>query len=97
MVTAHCDHEANILEILMLIHNVSHIMSYLCIQAARGGNIEIIKILLDHGADIDARTEWGEGHSTLRVAMQFHDQESDIVQFLKLKGAQSIIPYPDEL
>jgi prolyl 4-hydroxylase len=66
-------------------------------QAARAGNVEIIKILLDHGADIDARTEWGEGISTLRVAMQFHPQESPIVEFLKHKGAQSIIPYPDEL
>ncbi|KAL7512136.1 hypothetical protein ACHAXN_009306 [Cyclotella atomus] len=66
-------------------------------EAARAGNIDIIKILLDHGADIDARTEWGEGISTLRVAMQFHEQESPIVEFLKLKGAQSIIPYPDEL
>lgn len=59
--------------------------------------MEIIKILLDHGADIDARTEWGEGHSVLRVAMQFHEQDSGIVKFLEQKGAQSIIPYPDEL
>jgi len=66
-------------------------------EAARAGNIEIIKILLDHGADIDARTEWGEGHSVLRVAMQFHEQDSGIVKFLEQKGAQSIIPYPDEL
>jgi hypothetical protein len=29
--------------------------------------------------------------------MQFHDEESKIVEFLKLKGAQNIIPYPDEL
>jgi ankyrin repeat protein len=72
-------------------------MHYHYFQAARAGNIEIIKILLDHGANIDARTEWGDGHSTLRVAMQFHDEGSPIVQFLKLKGAQSIIPYPDEL
>jgi ankyrin repeat protein len=66
-------------------------------KAARSGNIEIIKILLDHGADIDARTNWGEGHSTLNLAMQYHDEDSRIVEFLKLKGAQNIIPYPDEL
>jgi prolyl 4-hydroxylase len=38
-------------------------------EAARSGNVEIIKILLDHGADIDARTDYGEGHSTLNIAL----------------------------
>jgi prolyl 4-hydroxylase len=65
-------------------------------EAARSGNVEIIKILLDHGADINARTDFGEGHSTLNIALGYHDPSSEIVEFFAGRGARALSP-GDEL
>ncbi len=65
-------------------------------EAARSGHVEIVQILIEHGADVDSRTEWGEGHSVLNIATQYHEEDSSIIQYLLSLGAMNIIPWPEE-
>lgn len=53
-------------------------------EAVRAGNIPILKLILDHGADIYARTgKTGRGKSALELAHDFHNSNSQVVQVLK--------------
>lgn len=56
-------------------------------EAAREGNKEIIKVLVEHGVSINDRTDWGEGQSVLNVAYDHHEEDSEFILFLKLFGA----------
>lgn len=57
-------------------------------QAARSGHKEIIEILTDHGADINERTDWGNGQSVLDIAYDNHDEDSDFIKWLIEMGAE---------
>lgn len=59
-------------------------------QAARGGHVEIIQALVDHGVDINERTNFGKGESVLHLAYGFHDEDHPIIEFLLSLGAEDI-------
>ena len=66
-------------------------------EAVRSGNVDTVKVLLDHGADINARTKQGDGRgaaggSTLWWALQFFEEGHEMVQLLKTKGAKNFPP-----
>ena len=61
-------------------------------EAARGGHKEVLEFLIDNGADIDARTHWGEGTSPLNIALQVHSDDHPVSEFLQGLGALDLGP-----
>jgi len=61
-------------------------------EAARGGHTEVVKILVKHKVDKDARTNNGDGGSALWLAESLHGEDHPVVTFLKKVGALSIGP-----
>jgi len=61
-------------------------------EAARGGHLDTVAFLLDHGADLNARTHKGSGVSPLKIAREAHGDDHILVQFLKDLGAQEFGP-----
>ncbi|KAL7535344.1 hypothetical protein ACHAXR_006433 [Thalassiosira sp. AJA248-18] len=64
-------------------------------EAARSGHKDIIKMFVEHGVDINERTDWGEGQSVLNVAYDHHEEDSEFIFFLQLFGAKDL-DYSDE-
>ena len=58
------------------------------LQAARSGHQHIIEILIKNGADINERTDWGDGQSVLDVAYDSHDEDSSFIKWLIEMGAE---------
>lgn len=50
--------------------------------AAKGGNLEIVRFLLERGADVNARNEYGK--TALRLAAL--DHRDDVVDYLQQCG-----------
>ena len=66
-------------------------------EAVRSGDLESVKILLDHGADLNARTRQSgrgaNGGTPLWWAHMFHEKEHAIIRdFLKSQGAKNAGP-----
>lgn len=61
-------------------------------EAARGGHREAIELLLEHGADINDRTNFGEGHTPLRLVVSEHGADHPLVSFLRGLGALDVGP-----
>jgi hypothetical protein len=59
-------------------------------EAVRAGDVEIVKFLLENGADVNARTEKdGKGATALNWALHYHDEEHPVVVLLKENGAKN--------
>jgi prolyl 4-hydroxylase len=64
-------------------------------EAARSGQTEVVKILLAHGENKDARTgHSSKGESVLNLALAHLDEDHDLVQYLRSIGASD---YEQEL
>ena len=67
-------------------------------EAVREGDLDVIALLLERGADVNARTgAQGEGGSALYLAMEHHredgeDEESEVEIFLKKHNAKLVEP-----
>src|SRR5262245_21017200 len=61
--------------------------------AARRRRVAAVKILLDHGADIDAKTAGGKTAYAHAVRRGFHD----VTEVLRLHGASTLLSEPDRL
>lgn len=61
-------------------------------EGARGGHEEVVKLLLRHGADMNARTNEGVGGTPLWLAEREHGSDHAVVKFLRSIGAESIGP-----
>jgi len=59
-------------------------------EASRGGHIEIIKLLVDNGADVNATTRGGE--SALLLIKNNHGVDSPLYEFLASVGAAEVGP-----
>lgn len=62
-------------------------------EAARAGHLEVVQTLLEHGANVDARTgRQQDGGSVLYWAKQFLGSEHAVVTYLEKLGAIDIGP-----
>jgi hypothetical protein len=66
-------------------------------EAVRSGNLEVIELLLERGADINQRVgRRGEGGTALYLAKEYHreneDEESEVEAFLKKYNARLVEP-----
>lgn len=66
-------------------------------EAVRKGILENVKLLVDHGADINARTKGKEagasGGTPLWWAKELHKPDHKVIEFLKAHGAKNIAPH----
>ena len=59
-------------------------------EGARGGYIDVVKFLVENGADVNGTTS--NGGSTLWWAKQVHGTDHEVVQFLEEMGAIDVGP-----
>mmetsp|Transcript_26214 Transcript_26214/g.46232 ORF Transcript_26214/g.46232 Transcript_26214/m.46232 type:complete len:441 (-) Transcript_26214:94-1416(-) len=60
-------------------------------EAARTGEVKTVEVLLDNGADVNARNK-GTGGSVLWWALQYWNKEHEVVKLLESRGARSVAP-----
>lgn len=76
--------ENNDVELMqLLLSNGASITTLPIIVAARKGNLDAVKVLVEHGADVDAQQSWG--HTALMLASK--EGHADVVRFLLDQGA----------
>lgn len=61
-------------------------------QGVAGGNEDIVRLLVEKGAEINSRTHGGYGDTPLRIAEKELGWSHPIAQYLKGMGALSIGP-----
>jgi prolyl 4-hydroxylase len=61
-------------------------------EGARGGHLEVVKLLVANGADLTARTGKDEGGTALWWAKQSNGEDSEVVKFLEEIGALDVGP-----
>jgi ankyrin repeat protein len=61
-------------------------------EGARGGHVDVVRYLVERGADIHERSHYGAGGSALFYAIDNHGQHHPVTQYLKSLGATSIGP-----
>ncbi|KAL7432610.1 hypothetical protein ACHAXH_001811 [Discostella pseudostelligera] len=57
-------------------------------EAARGGHLEVVKILLENGGDVNERTNFGEGDSLIELVLDSHGYDHPLFGFLESVGAE---------
>jgi len=61
-------------------------------EGARAGHTEVLKILVEHGADVNERTQNGLGGSPLYYAKENHGKKHASVKYLESLGAKYLEP-----
>jgi prolyl 4-hydroxylase len=56
------------------------------VESARGGHLEAVKLLVEHGAELDVKT-YGRGGTALWWAKQTHEEDHPVIEFLESIGA----------
>ena len=56
------------------------------IESVRGGHLEAVKLLVEHGADINVKS-YGSGATALWWAKQTHEEDHPVIAFLESLGA----------
>lgn len=59
-------------------------------EAARSGSAKVIEYLVEHGADVNERTNEGKGATPLWWAEQFHDENHAAVKLLRRLGGVNV-------
>mmetsp|Transcript_8719 Transcript_8719/g.13123 ORF Transcript_8719/g.13123 Transcript_8719/m.13123 type:complete len:87 (+) Transcript_8719:2-262(+) len=57
-------------------------------EAARGGQLDAVKLLVKHGADVHERTNFGKGASLLELVMEEHGGDHPLFGYLESLGAE---------
>jgi len=60
-------------------------------EGARGGHLDVVKLLIDNGADMDAKTH-GSGGTPLWWAKQNLEEDHPVIEFLEGLGALEVGP-----
>lgn len=61
-------------------------------EGVRGGHLEVVKLLVQNGADVNAKTSNGGGGTALWWAKREHEEDHPVVQFLESVGASEAGP-----
>jgi len=59
-------------------------------EGARGGHVEVVKLLIDNGADVNEKTNYGE--TPLYWAEKRHGKDHSVSKLLRSLGAISLGP-----
>ena len=51
-------------------------------KATRKGHVEVVRLLVQNGVSVNARTDFGKGQSVLNLAKDHHEEDSNFIQFL---------------
>ena len=65
-------------------------------EASRAGEVEAVEFLIEHGAEVNERTNNGGGGTPLWWAQQLFDEDHPVVRLLERHGAVNIPPDPDQ-
>ena len=57
-------------------------------EAARGGHLDAVQLLVEHGADVNERTHFGEGKSVLELVLDTHGHDHPLFGYLEGIGAE---------
>jgi ankyrin repeat protein len=66
-------------------------------EAARGGQAEVVEYLVKNGADVNERTNGGQGATPLWWAENLFEDDHAVVQALRRYGAVNVAPAHNEL
>jgi ankyrin repeat protein len=66
-------------------------------EAVRRGDVEIVQLLLDHGADVNMHTKGNEagasGGTALWWAKKYHESDHPVLELLEKYGAKNVGPH----
>lgn len=57
-------------------------------EAARGGHTNVVSLLVDHGANIHEKTNFGDGQSPLELVLENHGETHPLYNYLESLGAE---------
>lgn len=61
-------------------------------EAARGGHLDIVEMLIQHGADVNERVNFGSGQTVLKLALDSHGRDHPLIDYLLGLGAVENVP-----
>lgn len=57
-------------------------------EAARAGHLDVVQLLVGHGADVNEKTNFGEGLSLMQLVLEHHGEEHPLYDYLASVGAE---------
>lgn len=61
-------------------------------ESVRSGDPKLVEYLIEHGADVNLRTDGGKGGSPLWWAHKYFDEDHDMIKVLHTYGAKNYAP-----
>ena len=57
-------------------------------EAARGGHLNVVQLLVEFGADVNERTNFGDGSSVMELVLDNHGHDHPLFSYLEDLGAE---------
>ncbi|KAL7467460.1 hypothetical protein ACHAXS_007706 [Conticribra weissflogii] len=61
-------------------------------EAARGGHVDVVEMLILHGANVNERVNFGSGQTVLGLALESHGRDHPMIDYLLGMGAIEVGP-----